>query len=288
MATKTLTAGYGKMPFDDDDMAYHSLDDAVAISNNTFKIHPEKLSLNSDEALFNYYGDADYGGEYQFNFQPDDGDSVYGGEYGLDLQPDRLAVEDHGMTYNLSGEAVAEGKDTFALVKSFSHLFNEGNKTIAEGYVRAQAAAESETGDAVSATAFTDVTVLDADLTVIWNKEESAEIHDTSDNTSISVDVSITEFYAIDVPWWNGDTTVVFSDDNHIEIDGELRPHAKRLLEKKFGQIFDLDGNLALVDVEATEEGEDTFVDVAANVLALEDELSEATASVMVGGSDIV
>lgn len=297
MAKKALTAGYGKMPFDDDDMTYQSLDDSVAIDNNTFKINPKKLPLNSDDASFNYYGDAVYLGEYQFEYQPAKGDTVYSKEYGLASQPvngDTLysreyglasqpastAVEDNGMSYELIGDAVAVGTDTIAWVKSFSHLFDEGNNTIAKGYVRAQAAADDS--DHAFAEAVTDVTVVGADLTLIWNKEESARIND------ISVDLSITEFYAIDVPWWNGDTTVVFSDDNHIEIDGRLGPRAKRLLEKKFGDIFDLDGNLAIVDVEATAEGDNSFVDVAANVLALEDELSEATASVTAGGSDIV
>lgn len=266
MARKAREIKTGKPPFDDGDMAYQPNDKPLASWKNTLEAESHKLMFYSEETWFGLRGDA--------------ADRV---EDMLETKPGAMTDEDDdGMAYQLYGEAVAIGEDTFAAVSSFSHMFGSGAKTIAKGYVRAQAAAESENDDSTFADAYTDVTVNGADLTIIWNKDESAQIN------GISVDLSFTKFYAVDFARWNGNATLTFDEENHIDIDGKIGWRAQRFLEKKFGNIFDLDGNIATADVEATVEAENSFVDVAVNVLAIEDDLSEATASITAAGSDII
>ncbi len=187
------------------------------------------------------------------------------------VHPFCLPSEDDGMGYELYGEALALGEDTFSSVESSSQIVARGHTTVARGYVRAEAVAEGEEEDGLFADAITDVTVFDADLTIIWTSDKSV------DSDGVIVDVSLTRFFAIDLPFWEGNTTVVIGENQEIEIDGELGRLAQRILEKRLGVELDFDGNLANVEVEADALGENTFVNVDAYALAIEDQLSESS-----------
>jgi hypothetical protein len=179
-------------------------------------------------------------------------------------------IDDDGMAYELFGEAFALGDDTFASIDTVSRIVERGKSFVAKGYIVAKAAATDDEADAMFSDAITDVSVTGADLTLTWTKD----ITIVSDDYSL--DVSITKFFAIDVPFWNGDTTIAVSQDGEIDIDGRLPRFAKKFIERKFDNVLEFSGNTATVDFDATAQGENTFVDVDVNVLALEGELSEA------------
>ena len=189
---------------------------------------------------------------------------------GFGKKLDKAQADDDGMAYELYGEALALGEDTSASVESSSRIIARGKTEVAKGYIKAEAVAEGEEDDGIFAEAITDVSVSGADLTIIWTNDKSI------DSDGIDADISFTRFFAIDLPRWEGNTTVVIGQDNEIEIHGELAPRAQRILEKRLGVELDLDGNVATIDVEAEAVGEDTFVSVDAHSLVLEGQLSES------------
>ena len=174
------------------------------------------------------------------------------------------------MAYELYGEALALGEDTLTEVETSSTIDSRGPIDVAKGYVQATALAEDDEEDEPFAEALTDVAVYDADLTIIWSKDQSV------DADGLSADVSLTKFFALDFPHWESNITIVIGEDEEIEIHGGWLPIGQRWGEKRSGDLPDLDGNVATLDVEADALGEDTFVSVDAFTLAIEDELSES------------
>lgn len=164
-----------------------------------------------------------------------------------------------GMATFVYGDAVAIGEDTFTSVDAVSSIVDKTNKTTAKGMVKAVAVAE---GDTPYASADTDVWADGADKVKIKTKETIVE------KDGVSYEVEVTKFKAVDSVNKDGETKVTVHEksdyksvfDHHTEVGADL-----------------LDGNVAIVTVDAQAVAEDTFVSVDAFALAIEDDLSQST-----------
>lgn len=195
---------------------------------------------------------------------------ILGGTIGK--KGDASPVYDSDLAFELFGEALALGEDTFAGIKTKSQIAQHNKFAVAKGYIVTKAAASDDGNpEAVFAEAITDVVVSHADVTLVWERDV------TFVRDGYTLDVSITTFFAIDVPRWDGDVTITFGQDASLDIDGHLPRRAAKFLDRNFGDILDIDGNTATAEFSVKALGENTFAQVDLNILTLEDQLSEAS-----------
>ena len=175
------------------------------------------------------------------------------------------------LTLSLEGEAVAVGADTVADGEMFARLIDKGAVSVAYGSATFSAVAESTGSEFAFASAFSDAHVSGADFVISWTQHQTLNLQ--SDDGQFAKDVSTTYVFAVDFEAWD-------LRGGPITIDA----NKESLFQADLAWLADLiDGNVATFEFDVQAVGPDTYADVAASVLALEDELSSVAAAALLG-----
>lgn len=153
-------------------------------------------------------------------------------------------------TYSYGGEAFAVGEDTFTQVESTSTIVDRGPVTTAKIDIKATAVA---TGDWTYASTDTWVKT-NSDISILLDFAKGSLNHD-----GVSYDISKAKFIGVELPDQAG------SKGKVIVIDHDVDPGDLDAM---------LDGNVAVLSVNAQVEGENTYLSADAALLAVEDTLS--------------
>jgi hypothetical protein len=204
----------------------------------------------------------------------------------------------------LGGEATAVGDDTLALGSMEATLDATGSTTSAYGSATFVAAAES-TGDEtafVTAESYGSLSGMDVLVVTTSNTEFVQEGPDGS----LWVATSETTLYGVDfdslVTDGSADSAALLSDEG-LDTTGDLAADDLAGSDSETGDLefsdlstgdlsdsvtdpldddwIDIDGNVALLDVDADVLGSDTLLLVAADVLTIEDTLSTVVADLI-------
>jgi hypothetical protein len=168
----------------------------------------------------------------------------------------------------VGGEANAIGDETLATGDILSQLVDLGSVTVAFGSAVFEAAAHSAE-QLVYAAADTFADVAGADIVVMFTEKSTFY----SADGSIATEKCTTSFVAIDFEDFDFATGPVVIDANYLQdCTGEA------------GNSYQLDGNLATLNVDAVAEAENSLVDVMSSLLTVEDQLSSVTAIVVTAG----
>jgi hypothetical protein len=168
-----------------------------------------------------------------------------------------ISSTDSSLAVFESADAVAVGENALTTVDSTSITIDTGQKIKSTGEVTATAVADSADGDTAFTSADTDV-YADADKVKI--KETSLSSVDGTYQTS-TTEFKIKEYDNKEDAKLSYEYTEGTVDDSVFSVD--------------------LDGNTALLTVDAEAIGENTLVTVDAFVLTVEDELSQTTVSII-------
>jgi hypothetical protein len=175
-----------------------------------------------------------------------------GDAYAVDSWDSMASDTSDGMATELYGEAYAVGDETLTWVDVVSSTVDHGEVAMATGEVTVTAAA---TGEGTYASAVSGIMVEGADIVIIKTKTIS------SSGETGSYAASVTKFKAIDIEHKpDGTMKVIYNNKETYDADAIIDP---------FGNIA-----IATFDVEAS--GTDTFTDVDASVLVIDDELSHS------------
>jgi hypothetical protein len=187
---------------------------------------------------------------------------------GRHLQPDTTPV-----VAMLGGEGTAVGEETLVDAEIFSRLLDFGTVTIAFGTAEFTSVAGSgEDAAFAAATTFADVS--GADLVFVFNKTGST----SSDcDSSYAAEFSETSFIAIDFERFDfAEGQLTFNFDATLS-------YLVGCGQCGNGRIPDIDGNVALLDVDALAQAQSTFVDVLSSILTVEGQLSSVSAVTVSG-----
>jgi hypothetical protein len=174
-----------------------------------------------------------------------------------------------GVTTILGGQSTAIGQDTLAQGSVSLKVNDAGPVTIVRGTTTFSATAQSTDSSTAYATADTFAGVSGADR--VHTRTTTMDQSDQDEDTST---------------WSATSTTRVFA----IDIEGRTLPNSPASSIHQVKQLspadidgVDIDGNVAMVQVDALVEGENTYVSVDTSVLAVEDTLSTVNASITGG-----
>lgn len=186
-----------------------------------------------------------------------------------------------GLAAAVGGEASALGDDTLAAGSISAAMIDDGSVTSVD--LSATMEAVSEDDESAFAWADTFAGVSDGAEVIVGYTVENDSSHQSSTG-STAISTSTTNVTAYDIhPDTEGDAasqTDSASGDDAPLTDGQQ--------ESRSGSIeddasLDLDGNIALLEVDAVAVGDDSFVGVDAYLFAIEDELSISGADVELG-----
>jgi hypothetical protein len=172
------------------------------------------------------------------------------------------AVTAGALVTTIGGEAVAVGQDTVAAGNVDLSLVDMKNRTVAKGRVTMAAAASSAEGSSppyVAAETF--AYAEGADVVLIKMN--------TVTNSDQSMSISITKINAIDLKNVDLRAPVVVTHT---------------MAKTRKGTAVVPSGNVATLDFSASAIAKDTLVDVQADILAVQNELSTATINVIAAG----
>jgi hypothetical protein len=179
-----------------------------------------------------------------------------------------------GMAATLGGDATAVGDDTLAVGTIQGNIVDAGTAVIAEGSASFTAGTETSGGDLAYASASTYGESSPADTLVIVTSTSSESLQ--TPDTSKWTETSKTDLLAIDLTLSNASDT---SDGFNVSTGGGSDQQSSFL--EGSGSIApddalpsDLDGNLAMIVVDATAYADDSLVLVDASALTIENELS--------------
>lgn len=171
-----------------------------------------------------------------------------------------VQTAESSLAVTISGGADAFGIDTFASADVSMLVVDRGLAQCTAGSAAFVAVAEGSEQDPAFASAYAQVEILGADLSSV------SEGHVSSSDATSAVDVACVQFAAIDLVFaW---TAGCGPDD--VFADSASDPTT---------DVDVLEGNLATFDVTATAFGEDTFVSVVTDAIAVEDALSSVVVS---------
>jgi hypothetical protein len=187
-----------------------------------------------------------------------------------------------GLSAALGGEATALGEDTLT-VGSVSAEMEDGDAvTTLDGTATMVAASKDPDGGALALTdTFADVSD-SAEFVFVVNVETSNSEQNEDGSTATSTST-------IGVTAYNLEPTAAGSsiDTTAEPVSDDEVPEASDSLEDVSSSSsdadWDIEGNIAVVEVDASATGDDTFVSVDAFALAIEDELSLSAAVVELG-----
>ena len=174
----------------------------------------------------------------------------------------------------LGGEAIAVGEDTAAIGTIEGKITDVGTAVIAEGSASFTAAGQASGGDLAYASASTYGEASPAD-TLVTVTSTTSEVLQTSDKSTWT-ETSTTNLLAVDLDLSNtsgGSEAADGSDDSGSDqqsgsFEADEPPPSDELTSEG------LDGNLAIIEIDATAYADDTLVVIDASALAIEDELS--------------
>ena len=171
----------------------------------------------------------------------------------------KTTADTGSMATIIDASAVAVGENTLTSADISVKTSEHGAVTTTKGKIKIVAAAESPDGGPVYADATADIAFSNADRVKIKTKEKSGGDEDSS------YDVLVVKFKAVDNIKKSGDLKLKETTRKTADTDDDL---------------FDLDGNVAIVNFDAEATGEDSLVTVDAHALAVEDVLSESALSI--------
>jgi hypothetical protein len=174
----------------------------------------------------------------------------------------------------LGGEAIAVGEDTAAIGTIEGEITDVGTAVIAQGSASFAATGQASGGDLAYASASTYGEASPAD-TLVTVTSTTSETLQTSD-TSTWTETSTTNLLAVDLDLSNtsggSDATDGTDDSGSDQQSGSLDADEPPPSDERNSDS--LDGNLAIIEIDATAYADDTLVLVDASALAIEDELS--------------
>jgi hypothetical protein len=174
----------------------------------------------------------------------------------------------------LGGEAIAVGEDTAAIGTIEGEITDVGTAVITQGSASFTATGQASGGDLVYASASTYGEASPAD-TLVNVTSTTSETLQTSDKSTWT-ETSTTNLLAVDLDLSNtsggSDATNGTDDSGSDEQFGS--PDAGEITQSDERTSDGLDGNLAVIEIDAAAYADDTLVLVDASALAIEDELS--------------
>jgi hypothetical protein len=186
----------------------------------------------------------------------------------------------------LGGEATAIGDDTLALGSMEATLDATESVTSAYGSATFVAGAESESDETAFATADSYGSLSGMDVLVVITSD--TETVQEGPDGSLWVATSETMLYGVDYDSLATDGVVDADLSSSAEgeevstTDGASDPSTDDLLDSAADPLdddwTDIEGNVALLDVDADVSGSDTLLAVEADVLTIEDTLSTVVA----------
>lgn len=185
---------------------------------------------------------------------------------------------DDGTVAVLGGEAIAVGDDTSAIGTIEGEVTDAGTADIAEGSASFTATGEASDGELAYASASTYGEASPSD-TLVTVTSASSETVQTSDKSTWT-ETSTTNLLAVDLDLSNASGGSGVSSGS-IDSDPDEQSNvveADDLDPSDSSSSVDLDGNLAIIEIDATAYGDESLVLVEASALTIENELS------MIGG----
>jgi hypothetical protein len=181
----------------------------------------------------------------------------------------------------LGGEATAIGEDTLAAGSMSAELDTTGSLTTVEGSASFVAVADSPGDETAFATANSFGGVSGADFLLVFTSD--TQIVDQGSDGSVAIAASDMMLYGLDFDSIAG--------DGSDETDPMLDPLAESELpattepttddDHLYDLAFDIEGNVAVLEVTAEVTGSDTLLEVGASVLTVEDTLSTVTGEII-------
>jgi hypothetical protein len=200
-------------------------------------------------------------------------DSYATEQFLLDTMSD-AAASDGSLVMLLEGEATAVGEDTLAVGSMSAAVNGMGSVATAEGGATFAAAASSGT-DIAFATADSYGVLNGADLLIVITG--NTEIAHQGPDGSLWVATSQTTLYGADFDA-AASTAAADSADSDLALDPPAESESAAIHDQEFLDELDIEGNIAILQVDAQANGSDTLLQVEAGVLAVEDTLSTVSA----------
>lgn len=200
------------------------------------------------------------------------------GSMDIDLKLDarHLRPDNEPMAVLTGGDATAVGEESLVDADIFARLLDLGAVTVAYGTSTFKSVAVSGE-DAAFAAAATFADVSGADFVFIFNTKTST-VGSTCE-TSYAIETSTTSYIAIDFENFDfaeGQLTFNFSDAQSYLAGGCGRCYGSK--------TPDIDGNVSMLDVDASASAQNTIVDVLSSILTIEDQLSSVSAMAVTAG----
>jgi hypothetical protein len=191
---------------------------------------------------------------------------VYSGSLGSESDDGTVAV--------LGGEATAAGEDTTAIGTIQGKVSDVGTAVIAEGSATFSASSETSGGEPAYASASTygEASAADTLVTVTSTTSESLQTPDESKWT----ETSTTNLMAVDLNLSDtSDSPEAVNEPSGSSSDQQSdSPNEDASAPSEDFTYNGLDGNLAIIEIDATAYGDDSLVFVDASALTIEDGLS--------------
>jgi hypothetical protein len=183
-----------------------------------------------------------------------------------------LQSDEIPMSVLVGGEGNAVGEDTLVDADISCRLIDRGAVTVAFGSASFESIAVSG-DDLVFASAITFAEISGADLVLTLTRSTSTNC--SEDGSSFASEQSTTRYVAIDFQDFDflGGPLVL----NYDDAGRYLGQNSCRCNDSG----FQIEGNVAQLETDASAEGENTLVDEAASLLTVEDQLSSVTAVVV-------
>jgi hypothetical protein len=194
---------------------------------------------------------------------------------------DASGPDTSGLAMVLGGEATAVGADTLAAADMMAQLDGTGLVATAEGAATFVAVAASPGDEIAFATADSFGGLSGADFQVVLTS--NTQIIDQGPDESIAVASSSTALYGLDFD----STTASGSAGSDPMLDPIAEDELPEITDPTSNDQsyldlgYEIEGNVAVLDIAADASGQDTLLEIAASVLTVEDTLSTVTGEII-------
>jgi hypothetical protein len=189
-----------------------------------------------------------------------------------------------GLSAALGGEAVALGEDTLTVGSVSAEMEDGGAVTTLDGTATMAAASEDPDGEAQALTdTFAEVSD-SAEFVFVANVETSSNEQNKEGSTATSTSTTQVTAYNLESSGdEDGDVDAVdpVADDKPTATDAS--ESTNEVSSSSPEADWNIDGNIAIAEFDAIAIGDDSFVNVDAFALAIEDELSASAVAVELG-----
>ncbi|MFC3126694.1 calcium-binding protein [Pseudoroseomonas globiformis] len=180
----------------------------------------------------------------------------------------RAERNDAPMTVTLAAGGDAAGVDTLAALDVALRIIDRGAVTLALGSVKSTASARTEAGEIAFASAYSDLDIGGADIAL--SRTRTLTGSGTANGEAWSSQITTTNFLAVDI-------------DGLQPLFGPIKLHQNSTGTISNAPTFQ--GNLATFEIDAKVFGGDTYLDVSADAVTVQDRYS-TVASVVLGTAD--